>query len=180
MLMQGHEKSETAGPIWRNPATPKSKLFTWLAVQHRIWTSDRRLRHGLQTSTSPCFVCLQEEDTAEHILIQCVFAREAWERCRRRLGGQFQAPTQFCTLQGWWMKERQKFRDKEKKCFDALVCLMCHSLWKNRNAWCFRNPQRQRSAEQLVSQVMEELKAGIVARRGRPAAGVGAPTVSRE
>jgi hypothetical protein len=25
--------------IWKNGATPKSKLFLWLAAQHRIWTS---------------------------------------------------------------------------------------------------------------------------------------------
>jgi hypothetical protein len=67
--------------IWKNKATPKSKLFMWLVVQHRIWTVDRRVRRGLQTTTSVCFVYLQEEDNAEHIMMQCVMAREVWHVC---------------------------------------------------------------------------------------------------
>uniref|UniRef100_A0A8I7BJN8 Uncharacterized protein n=1 Tax=Hordeum vulgare subsp. vulgare TaxID=112509 RepID=A0A8I7BJN8_HORVV len=31
------------------------------------FTSDHRLRHGLQNQTSPCFTCCQE-DTVDHIL----------------------------------------------------------------------------------------------------------------
>ena len=37
-----------------------------------------KTRHGLQEATSPCFVCLQEEDTADYILVQCVHVREVW------------------------------------------------------------------------------------------------------
>ena len=120
--MQGRERSTLAAPIWKNGAAPKSKLFTWLAAQHKIWTSDKRARHGLQANSAPCFVCLQEEDNAEHILVQCVFAREVWLSCSQKLGARFQAPRQTSTLQGWWMAEREKVRDKERRWFDALVC----------------------------------------------------------
>ena len=48
MISQGRTRFQLAQPIWRSLATPKSKLFIWLAVQHRIWTADRRFRHGLQ------------------------------------------------------------------------------------------------------------------------------------
>ena len=80
------------------------------------------------------------------------------------------------------MRERLKFRvrDKGRKGFDALVCLMCHSLWKNRNAWCFANQQRQRTVQQLVRHVVEELEAGIVVRRCRARAGAGVHTMTRE
>ena len=59
MLVQGRELFPLAEPIWKSGATPKSKLFVWLATQHRIWTSDRRMRHGLDDHVSPCFVCLR-------------------------------------------------------------------------------------------------------------------------
>jgi hypothetical protein len=76
MLMQGNKLFALATAICESKTTPKAKQFMWLAAQHKIWTANRRVRHGLQTIKSSCFVCLQEEDTTEHILIQCVFARE--------------------------------------------------------------------------------------------------------
>jgi hypothetical protein len=37
-----------AEKIWRSHAPLKCKSFMWLAAQHRLWTSDPRLRHVLQ------------------------------------------------------------------------------------------------------------------------------------
>ena len=34
--------------VWRSWAPLKCKIFAWLAMQYRLWTSDRRARHGLQ------------------------------------------------------------------------------------------------------------------------------------
>jgi exonuclease III len=158
MMMEGSIRWELGEIIWKSKATPKSKLFVWLAAQHRIWTSDRRLRHGLQTQSSPCFLCLQEEDTAEHILVQCVFAREVWYRCRQALRLTFDIPTSDGTIQSWWTRERVRFSNKDRKWFDGLVCTVCHGLWKNRNAFCFNNVQRQYTAPTLVAQILEEFR----------------------
>jgi hypothetical protein len=158
MLAQGCVRFELADAIWRSHATPKSKLFIWLAAQHRIWTSDRRARHGLQDAPSPCYICLQEEDTAEHILVRCVYAREIWWRCCQRLGMQFQTPDVSSSLREWWTKERGRFRAKERRWFDGLVCTVGHALWKQRNAWCFANVHSQHPAETLVAHILEELR----------------------
>jgi hypothetical protein len=94
---------------WRNKATPKSKLFVWLAAQGRIWSSDRRFRHGLQDRATACEVCLQEIiETSEHILIQCVVAREVWHIVRHMLDLNFEVPTAACTFQDWWLTERAR------------------------------------------------------------------------
>jgi hypothetical protein len=76
MIHQGGIRSELHKAIWKSKATPKSKLFMWLASMHRIWTSDRRLRFGLQATQDACSLCLQELETAEHLLVQCSFSRE--------------------------------------------------------------------------------------------------------
>jgi hypothetical protein len=115
MLMQGGERSQLGEAIWRSKATPKSKLFSWLATQKRIWTSDRRARFGLQLHSSACFVCDQEEDTADHIILQCVVARETWHRCGRALGLNFQVPTIHSLVVDWWVTERQRFRLADRK-----------------------------------------------------------------
>ncbi|XP_047075931.1 uncharacterized protein LOC124685957 [Lolium rigidum] len=156
MLCQGRVRFELGTEIWSSKATPKAKLFMWLAVQHRIWTADRRMRHGLQPQSSACYVCLQEEDTAEHLLMQCVLAREVWHKCRVLLGLQFEAPLRDSTVQQWWSVERGKFRDKERHWFDSLVCTAGHALWKNRNAWCFNNVHQQRSTDELTALILDE------------------------
>ena len=48
MLCQGRERSATASCTWGTYAPMKCKIFVWLALKHRVWTSDRRFRHGLQ------------------------------------------------------------------------------------------------------------------------------------
>lgn len=81
MMCEGGIKFQSATAIWKCKAPLTCQIFMWLALQHRLWTSDRRARHGLQDTTSPCFLCEQEEDTVDHILLQCVFARQVWYIC---------------------------------------------------------------------------------------------------
>jgi hypothetical protein len=163
-LVQGGVRFQLHEAIWRNYATPKSKLFIWLAVQHRIWTSDRRARHNLQDHPSSCYICMQEEDNAEHILVQCVFAREVWHICGLRLGFNYNAPEGDSVLEAWWSQERWRFRRKRRKCFDALVCTVCYALWKHRNAWEFGNTQRQYTTQRLASNIIDEYKLLLAAR----------------
>lgn len=72
---------------WSCWSALKCKIFFWLALQYRLWTSDRRVRHGLQNQVPACYVCLQGEDTVDHILVQTC---SAWWPVRgRRQGGPY-------------------------------------------------------------------------------------------
>ncbi|KAK1695406.1 hypothetical protein QYE76_012103 [Lolium multiflorum] len=68
MLCQGDVSFSGAVCVWKSWAPLKCKIFAWMAWQGRLWTSDRRMRHGLQPTTSACYTCLQEEDTVKHIM----------------------------------------------------------------------------------------------------------------
>jgi hypothetical protein len=39
-----------AKELWKTKAPPKVKFFFWLALHRRLWTAERRKRHGLQES----------------------------------------------------------------------------------------------------------------------------------
>lgn len=80
-MFMGLVRTRTAQAIWRSWAPLRCKIWAWLSVQYRLWTYDRRARHRLQDEPSPCFLCLQEQDNVDHILVQCVYAREVWHRC---------------------------------------------------------------------------------------------------
>jgi hypothetical protein len=57
-LQLGSIDFAAADAIWKNGAPLKCKIFMWLTIQDRLWTSARRHRHGLQDQLSPCYVCL--------------------------------------------------------------------------------------------------------------------------
>ena len=156
--MQGRTGFGPATWIWKNGAPLKCKKIVWLAIKHRIWTSDRRARHNLQDQPSPCFVCLQEIDEAEHILVQCVYARQVWMGVFQQLGVQANNPESHSTLEEWWGVERARFRGRGRKQLDA--------LWKNRNTWVFGNQRQQSSTNTLIQRVTEEYHTWCMVRRG--------------
>ena len=63
------------------------------------------------------------------------------------------------------MAKRERFRDKERRWFDTLVCTGCHAIWKNINEWCFSNPHRHHTVEMLARIILEEFIALKVVRR---------------
>ena len=165
-LSQGLLRFPLAENIWRNAAPLKCRIFVWLAAQKRVWTSDRRFRHGLQDHTSPCFVCLQEEDTIEHIMIQCPHARQVWFRLFQEIQFQTSVPTQHDNLQAWRLREASRCTTRDRKNFNATVTMVCWSLWKHRNAWVFGDTRKQFSVEQHVIKLVDEVQLWIRARRG--------------
>jgi hypothetical protein len=63
--------------IWKSWVPGKCKFFMWLAAHNKCWTADRLAKKGL-THPDRCQLCDQEEETIDHILIACVFSRQAW------------------------------------------------------------------------------------------------------
>lgn len=47
MLWEGSIRFAPAKAIWKCWAPLSCRLFMWLATQYRLWTADRRFRHGL-------------------------------------------------------------------------------------------------------------------------------------
>jgi hypothetical protein len=101
---------------------------------------------------------LQEEDTSEHILIQCVTAREVYHHCKQGLRCGFRAPESEDTLEAWSIAESARIKARERKWFDGLICITGHALWKNRNAWCFNNRHLQKPAVEIAAAILQELK----------------------
>ena len=63
--------------VWKTWAPGKCKTFVWLAIRNRCWTADRLQKRGLPYPDR-CPLCDQEEETIQHILTSCVFARQFW------------------------------------------------------------------------------------------------------
>ena len=129
--------------IWKTWAPAKCKIHIWLALQRRLWTADRRLRHGLNSHTN-CPLCDQAPETADHLALGCVFAREVWTKVLHRCNLDLLVPRDGDSLIEWWPDARRRAPPRSRKGFDSLVILFVWSLWKERNGRVF-----QRSAEMV-------------------------------
>jgi hypothetical protein len=139
MLCQGGITDGNHEQVWKACVPLKCKIFTWLALRDRLWTYERRFRHGLQDQRSHCFTCLQEEDTVDHILVQCPYSRMVWFRCFQETGLQIEQPQMDSLFEAWWSRVTLNVRERNRRKFDALVILIGRTLWKQRNARVFGN-----------------------------------------
>jgi hypothetical protein len=105
---------------------------------------------------------MQEPETSQHILTQCVVAREVWHICRQKLDLHFEEPSRDSQFQAWWVSERSRLRGAERKEFDTLVCTVSYGLWKNRNAWVSADARSQHRPMTIANLVVEEYNMGRV------------------
>lgn len=158
MLCQGGCTFNLHKPIWKVFAPLKCKLFMWLASKNRLWTADRRFRHGLQDRTSACFTCLQDEDTAQHILAHCAYAREVWFLCLQDVGLMIAEPQRQVPFEEWWLSTREQVSQGDRRKFDSPVILVSWMLWKQRNARVFANTGDFCNVVQLVGRIKDEFR----------------------
>jgi hypothetical protein len=92
-----------AKELWKMKAPPKVKFFFWLALNRRLWTAERRKRHGLQ-DTDDCAMCGQASDTADHLFLGCVMARQLWYRLLAPVGLAALVPEGHDKLVSWWLQ----------------------------------------------------------------------------
>jgi len=121
--------------VWKSWAPLRVKFFTWLALKSRLWTADRRRRHSLDAH-DPCWLCDQEAETVDHLLVNCSFAKiiwwnlTSWMDCTCSFQGQF-------TLQSWWDYLRGIQGWDRRKGVDSLFMCIIWAIWKERNQRLF-------------------------------------------
>jgi hypothetical protein len=166
MLYKGNTSWSMSSPVWNSFAPAKCKIFTWLELNYRIWTSDRRARHGLQEHPDPCNTCLQEEDTVDHILTQCPYTRQVWFDVLRSAGLNIHEPGLDANLERWWTEATKRVRKLDRKRFDSMVIITAWTLWKQRDARVFGNAREQKDPTQILAAIKEEFHLWELVRRG--------------
>ncbi|WVZ52762.1 hypothetical protein U9M48_003790, partial [Paspalum notatum var. saurae] len=119
--------------LWKSWALPKCKVFLWLALRNKCWTIDRLAMRGLP-HPSQGVLCDQEEETVQHILTSCVFARQFWHHLLAPLGMSSIAPSlDEISFADWWKKAIGRVEKPRKKGFNSLLILGAWTLWNHRN-----------------------------------------------
>ena len=63
--------------IWNFPFMPKIDFFCWTAAHKSILTRDNLKIRGME-GPSRCPLCCSEEETMDHLLLNCPFSQEVW------------------------------------------------------------------------------------------------------
>jgi len=96
----------------------------------------------------------QHDETTDHLLASCVFAREVWFRLLQPAGLQGVELQGNSTLLEWWQQGRATLPQVLRTSFDSLVLLTSWCLWKERNRRTFDH--KSRSPSHLLSIILEE------------------------
>ena len=148
--------------IWRTWAPPKCKLFAWLILQERVWTSDRLARRGWEHSPD-CLLCHQTLETAKHLLTDCRYTRRIWEYIStwaEQPNWQPRVWRPYSSVQDWWDMITTS-TTVSRKAGRSLTLLVIWELWKERNARVFR--RREASTLTLMTNIKAEAAAWMLA-----------------
>ncbi|RVW23454.1 putative ribonuclease H protein [Vitis vinifera] len=124
--------------IW-NPCVPtKVDFFAWEAFWGKVLSLDQLKKRGWCLANR-CFLCCEEEESIDHILIQCSKARVLWELLFALFGVSWVLPYSVRdTLSGWSDFNMGK---KRKKVWKAAPSCIFWAVWKERNRIAFDNEE---------------------------------------
>jgi hypothetical protein len=117
-----------------------ARLFAWLILQNRVWTSVRLIRRGWPNS-GPCQLCKREPETAAHLIFKCRYSVRVWNGLKEWIGlVDFDTSlwANFDSLDEWWCATSGA-NGRRRKGLTSLLLLTTWELWNERNARVFRN-----------------------------------------
>jgi hypothetical protein len=133
----------------------KIDMFVWTLAHRSILTGENLRRRGWE-GPSRCPLCIQEEETSDHLLLKCPFAKEVWNLALGLKPGTFDLPQETNALLRNW-SSLCPFQVKKKSQLNILWrTLPKFILWK---IWLERNNRLFREITSNPAQVASKIKA---------------------
>ena len=126
--------------IWKVWALPKYKFFGWLAIQNRIWTSDR-LQARAWPNNGVRLLC------RVHLFQDCRYTRRIWEGIAIWLGNEHMRPSAWVlgdSVQIWW-ENLDRTPSMARRGLRSIIILVCWEVRNERNARIFERKARIRT-----------------------------------
>ena len=147
--------------IWNVWVQPKISLFAWEAAWSKTLTLDLVQKRGWSLANR-CFMCLENEETIDHLLLHCSKARALWELLFTLVGVSWVLPSSVReTLLSWHGSFVSK---KRKKVWRAAPLHIFWTVWKTRNRLAFKDDELsiQRLKYSFLLSLWSEAKLFIV------------------
>jgi len=72
--------------LWLSKAMPKVLTTTWRALLERLPTKVNLSRRGVVVSDKNCVLCLDREESNQHLFLECKITYQVWNNCFRWFG----------------------------------------------------------------------------------------------
>ena len=136
--------------VWNPVAPPKIGVFAWEAAWGKVLTLDQLKRRGMNF-TNRCFMCKEEEETIDHLLIHCKLAKTLWNLFLSIVGISWVFPQSVLNnLLAW---QGATVGKKRKRIWLAAPLCLFWNIWGARNRLVFENeaPTAQRIKANFVT-----------------------------
>jgi hypothetical protein len=108
-------------------------------------------------------LCDQEDETVQHLLVSCVFAREVWVQILSKVGLQHLSPGRNeMGFQDWWRSAERRVPAARRKSFNSVVALGAWWIWKHRKSCVFEGSSP--SVVRVVQDIKDEAGLWCLAR----------------
>jgi hypothetical protein len=124
-------------------------------VQCKILTADRLLARNWPCNPV-CVLCDQELESATHLCLQCVFARQVWYLVSSWTGGRIQIPPLNLSIEHWWNSALHGLPKEQKRIVAAILIYTAWHIWKERNRRIFEGAVA--SPSRVLALIKENLK----------------------
>ena len=122
--------------IWNVNVQPKISSFAWEATWGKALTLDMVQKRG-RALANRCFMCLEKEETIDHLLLHCSKTRVLWDLLFTLFGVSWVLSSSVReTLLNWHDSFVGK---KRKKVWRAAPLHIFWTIWKARNRLAFKD-----------------------------------------
>ena len=122
--------------IWKVWVQPKISFFAWEAAWGKALTLDLVQRRGWSLANR-CYMCMEKEETIDHLLLHCSKTRVLWELLFSLFGVSWVMPCSVReTLLSWQTSSVGK---KHRKVWRAAPLHIFWTVWKARNRLAFKD-----------------------------------------
>jgi len=153
--------------IWKSWAPPKCKVFSWLAIQNRIWTADHVAARGWPHNNS-CILCRATQETRTHLFADCRFVRRIWAAIStwaRIEGLRPSAGQPFHSLDDWWTR-LPRVPSNDAKDLRSLNMLVLWEIWLERNERIFKH--KETTCPMMISRIKDQASCWMAAGAKHP------------
>ncbi|CAM8979776.1 unnamed protein product [Rhodiola kirilowii] len=141
--------------LWSGIAPPKVEMLVWRTYLDSLPTKMTLCRRRVlrREQDLQCVLCGGDQESTDHLLIQCVWSGRLWACCYRWWGERWSSPESVkILLESWEDRGRPRAANRLKK---TMCYAILWSIWEERNRRCFQNQKRS------VEEVVELVKARV-------------------
>nr|CAN70867.1 hypothetical protein VITISV_027610 [Vitis vinifera] len=150
--------------IWNANVQPKISFFAWEATWGKALTLDKVQKRGWALANR-CFLCLENEETIDHLLLHCSRTKVLWDLLFTIFGVSWVLP---CSVKETLLSWNGSFVGKKRKkvCMLGLFVLLAFSCWRvYRLDGRTEGSERQKLVERFNDPLNKRVKCTLISTR---------------